>query len=623
EHATAIDKICEAVAGLPLGVELAAGWVEHIPVAEMNRSLVEIAVEPAQANSLVDRHQTLHTVFEYSWRLLSAQAQQILARLSAFRGGFDRAAASAVAGSNLSDLSLLLAHSLVQRVTAGRYDLHPLVQEFTARKIDPAQVPILFGTHSFYYLTMLTSTEQAKRAAALRADFDNIRSAWQWSVLATNAALIQPSAAPFGEFIAQFGLMADGNQLFADAVDRFDAIPQQQELVAQLLDQQAIFLRSLHGLRAISPLQQRVLTLTKNPKLQTSAHFDLANHYAEQGEWAQADFHFDQAEALSQASSDLGMYIGTVEERIHINAIHFRGDFAEGITRLEELLRLLDTATTPINNAENIRFRLLQSLPLIAVRHRNYGLSIRYANQALAWAQQIAHRPSQCHSLLDLALAEQFAGLYDQALAHNQAALAIAEEIGDTDEIALLQANLCLTLRQQGALEAALVYGQAAIESLHRLGNLRIEGQARNRVGHTLLALERWGDAEGAYAEALAVWASRQHPNRHEAVAGRAVALFHLGRQAEALALVNQVLDFVAVNDLVGIVEPVLLLLNCETVLAGCGEVAEARKVLQRAAVWVQTIAARISDEGVRAAFLYNRPDNQALKRRLASLCDE
>lgn len=610
-----IYKLCDQVAGLPLGIELAASWVEHFSVTEIRVSLAAIAVEPAQAASYVNRHQTLGNVFEYSWRLLSPQQQQILARLSAFRGGFDRTAANAVTGNNLSDLSVLLAHSLVQRVTAGRYALHPLVQEFAAQKVDPTAAALLFAAHSLHYLTLLTGTEPTQRAT-LRIDFDNMRSAWQRAVLATDGALIEPRVVAFGEFITQFGGMIDGNALFADAVDRFEGNPAQQELVALLLDQQARFARGLHGLRAAYPLQQRVLALTKHPKLQTNAHFDLANHYAEQGEWAQADFHFDQTEALAQVSPDLGFYIGAVEERIHINAIHFRGDFVQGIARLEELLRLLDTVTTPINNAENIRFRILQSLPLLAIRQRDYGLAIRYANQALAWARQRADRYHEGSILLDLALAEQFAGLYTQAVTHNQAALTIAEEMDDTDHMALLKANLCLTLRQQGDLAAALRYGQAAIASLCVLGNRRIEGQARNRVGHTLLALERWGEAEAVYTMALAVWEATQHPNRYEAVAGRAVALLHLGRQDAALPLVDEVLAFVTAHDLAGIVEPVLLLLHCATVLTACNATVQADAVLQRAACWVQIVADRICEETVRAAFL-NRPDVQQLQRRL------
>jgi DNA-binding SARP family transcriptional activator len=617
---TAIDSFCAQVAGLPLGIELAASWVEHFTVAEIGHSLTEIVIEPAQGDGYVNRHQTLNALFEYSWRLLSPAQQTILARLSAFLGGFDRAAGSAVADSNLSDLSLLIAHSLVQRVAAGRYDLHPLVQEFAAGKLALTAAPRLYGAHAAYYLPLLASTESTKYAT-LQIDFANIRTSWQRAVEAANGALIEPQVTAFGEFIMRFGGMADGNRLFAAAADTFAenpaaGNPAQAELVAQLLDQQARFVRALHGLPALAPLQQRVLTLTQKPKLQANAHFDLANHYAEQGEWAQADFHFDQTEALAQASSDLGFYIGAVEERIYINTLHFRGDFAQAIAQLEAMVQLLDTATTPVTDADNLRLRLLRALAMVAMRYRDYGAATHYATLALACTRQIAHRYHECSCLLDLALAEQFAGLFADAVSHNQAALAIAEAIGDTDTIALLKANLCLTLRQQGELTAALDDGLAAVASLRTLGNRRIEGQARNRLGHTLLALARWAEAATAYGEALTVWAPTQHPNRYEAVAGRAVALYHLGQHAEALALVQEVLTFVATADLVGIVEPVLLLLNCATVLTDCGEGAAAQQTLQRADDWVQLVAGRIRDNTVRTAFLA-RPDVRQLVARM------
>jgi tetratricopeptide (TPR) repeat protein len=220
---------------------------------------------------------------------------------------------------------------------------------------------------------------------------------------------------------------------------------------------------------------------------------------------------------------------------------------------------------------------------------------------------------------LDIALAEQFAGLYPAAIAHNLEALAIARAIGAFEDVGLLQANLCLTMRQSGDWDEGLRYGLAAIAVLEEVKWARGLGQARNRVGHTLLALERWADAYAAYEEALLVWAPLQHPNRYEALAGRAVAAAHLGKQDEALALVAEVLDFTAAAGLAGIVEPVLLLLNCATVLCDAGQRARAQEVLAQADAWVQTIAGRISDDAVRAAFLHERPDNQRLRERMAA----
>jgi tetratricopeptide (TPR) repeat protein len=221
-----------------------------------------------------------------------------------------------------------------------------------------------------------------------------------------------------------------------------------------------------------------------------------------------------------------------------------------------------------------------------------------------------------------LALAEQFAGLFDDAASHNLEALALAEEISAVDDIGLLSANLCLTLRQTDRLIEGLAYGRKGAEVLKSLQIQRQEGQARNRIGHTLLALHRWDDADAAYADALAVWEPLQHPNRYEAVAGRAVAAFHLNRRDEALALIDEALSFVEHEGLQGIVEPVLLLLNCAAVLRRVGQAERAQGALQRAETWLRAIAGRISDEGVRQSFV-NRPDNRELERRLGTTLAE
>lgn len=113
-----IGDICEQVGGLPLGIELAASWVEHFSVAEIGQSLAQIEVEPKQADELVLRHHSLSSLLEHSWRLLDPELQQVLIRFSVLRGGFDRMAAATVADSGLSDLSALIGHSLGRAVAA-------------------------------------------------------------------------------------------------------------------------------------------------------------------------------------------------------------------------------------------------------------------------------------------------------------------------------------------------------------------------------------------------------------------------------------------------------------------------------------------------------------------------
>ena len=614
-----ILAICEQLAGLPLGIELAASWVEHYSVAEIVQSIGNVAVQPQQTEGLLQRHHKLSSVFEVSWQLLSLRQQLILARLSVFRGGFDRAAVTLVAESSLNDLSTLIAHSLVQRVVVGRYDLHPQIQELAAGKLARDEELELYTQYSHHYLLKIINTLRAEWASRLRLDFENIRTAWQRAVNVGDAAIIQQAATPFGDYMAHFGLLPDGERLFQVAAARFDGVAEHHELVARLLEQQSNFAHPLYGMKVASLLQQRMLTLTNDRALRIKTHSNLANYYAEIGAWNEADAHFDSITVLAEASSDLGIYIRSVENRIRVNALHFRGDFAEGIARLEEMIGRLARAPEPIADAENIHRALLSTLTGVTMRYGDYALAMHYCHENLTRLSHLGPQRERVQMLSGLALAEQYAGMYDEAIGHHLEAFALAKEIGDTDDMGILKVNLCLTQRQRGQLDEALAYGVEAVEILSKLGHERIEGQARNRVGHTLSVMGRWADADAAYGEALVVWEPLQHPNRYEAVAGRAVAALRLGRHTEALAFVDEVLDFVASKGLVGIVEPVRLLLNCEVVLTELGQTERGHNTLQQADAWVQTIAGRISDAGVREAFLNNRPDNQLLQRRILS----
>lgn len=625
QQRTAIEQVCAAVAGLPLGIELAAGWVEHFTVAEIGQSLTQIAAAPQLTDEHVARHQTLAGVFAYSWQLLNPGQQQLLARLTIFRGGFDRAAVDAVAEGNVSDLSMLIVHSLVQRLSAGRYDLHPLVREFAMAKLSPTAHATLAARHSHHYLKRLATVTHTD---LLHADFDNVRCAWQQAVAAGERDILEPVVVRFGEFTAQFSYLPDAYRLFSRAVAKFEPSasthkPQHDEFVAHLLDQQWHCARPIHGLQQAEQYLQRLLVYTRDTELLIKTYLELATKHAEAGAWEEVEQTLAQVERLTQTSTDPHIYVPAIEGPIHIRAIHFRGDYAAGIQQLKALLAWLDTlpdsAFTTRQTAADLRMRVLQSLALVAMRYGDYALGIAAAKENLSLFDSAIQRPKRSWVLLDLALAEQFAGFFQRAIRHNQEALAIAEETGAIDDIGLLKANLCLTLRQAGDLEGALRYGEEAVAALLSIGLARMEGQARNRVGHTLLAMSRWSDAAATYGAALTLWAALAHPNQYEALAGQAVAHFELGNQDQALVAAQTVWAFVRENGLAGIVEPALLLAHCAKVLLGCQKLAEGRAVLAAAQRWIQQIADRISNTATRTAF-YAKPEHQRLAAMIEQL---
>lgn len=97
-NVAAVTRICHQVQGMPLGIELAAGWLELLMLeeiaAEIDRSLDLLATD---LRDVPARQRSLRAVFETTWQLSSERERALLPLLSFFRGPFSREAAAAVA----------------------------------------------------------------------------------------------------------------------------------------------------------------------------------------------------------------------------------------------------------------------------------------------------------------------------------------------------------------------------------------------------------------------------------------------------------------------------------------------------------------------------------------------
>jgi predicted ATPase len=152
EVAPAVAGICRLVAGLPLGIELAASWTRLLPCAEIAGEIAQnLDFLADAAPDLPARQQSLRAVFDYSWGLLAPAEQQMLRQLAVFRGSFTREAATsvvelrieneelkkdaaaaspAILNSPFSILNLLASlvdKSLVRRVAAGAGATQPII----------------------------------------------------------------------------------------------------------------------------------------------------------------------------------------------------------------------------------------------------------------------------------------------------------------------------------------------------------------------------------------------------------------------------------------------------------------------------------------------------------------
>ncbi|MGL4649771.1 MAG: AfsR/SARP family transcriptional regulator, partial [Caldilineaceae bacterium] len=85
----AVSAICRLVQGFPLGIELAASWIELLAPAEIAVE-IEKNLDFLEADGQDERRRSIRAVFDSTWRLLTPGEQEAFARLSILRGRFSR-----------------------------------------------------------------------------------------------------------------------------------------------------------------------------------------------------------------------------------------------------------------------------------------------------------------------------------------------------------------------------------------------------------------------------------------------------------------------------------------------------------------------------------------------------
>ena len=289
QNAHAVARICQILEGTPLGLELAAAWVRALSCqeicTEIEQSLQFLTASSAQ---VPDRHRSLHAVFDSSWQRLSVGAQKVVLRLSIFRSQFDRAAATEIADASLLTLAELIDHSFVRRVGAGEYQMHELMRQLAAEKIeaDKALYKQTQQSHAFYFSRYLEERtepflgDNANQVLfEIEERFGDIRLAWVYLVEHAHYRYLDAILDALNRFCRTRGRIAHGAELVEDALAAMEIHPRtsnETELYrARLMSRLGNFYVSLGEHKKAHVLVTETLQLCEN--LQLDIADDLAN----------------------------------------------------------------------------------------------------------------------------------------------------------------------------------------------------------------------------------------------------------------------------------------------------------------------------------------------------------
>ncbi len=529
-----ISRICHLVEGLPLGIELAAGWLGLLSCTEIAAEIEQnLDFLETSLRNVPGRHRSMRAVFDHSWVLLSTMEKNVYAKLSIFRGGFQRHAAQHVAGATLPTLAGLADKSLLIPTTPGRYELHELLRQYAAEKLEShdleishdflmyggskAAIPSARLRHSLYFMEFLSKQDEAlhgdqpqQAVAEIKADLDNIRFGWYWCVtnpVVWNWALsveridqIEQGIGSLAHFYDLTGLFQEGIDGFQTAAERIEALladghgpPTATQRIlsklrleqAQLLNQAGQYTEALRAARAAVRLAQT----TETPSLEAAARHQAGKALVGAGQYQAAQTELDQALALARQAEQARLE-AKIWRRLGIIASN-QSDHLRAQAAFEQALMI-------VTQANNVRGQslVLNNLGVVAKRQGDYVAAQAAYQEALRCFRQTEDVWGESLVLNNLGTVAYSQGRYGEALRHYQQSLRLSHELGDRTNKGIVLENLGELYTRLGAYPRARDYYEQSLR-LRRAMKDRY-GQAQVWAGLALLQHDL-GDDEAAY----------------------------------------------------------------------------------------------------------------------------
>jgi predicted ATPase len=228
-------RICRALDGMPLAIELAAARLRAMSIDQLASRLDDrFRLLTSGSRTALPRHKTLRAVIDWSWELLTDAERMVLRRLAVFSGGASLEAAERVCigdgvepGQVLELLTSLAEKSLLlaEGDSAPRYRMIGTIKEYAGHRLAEAGESDLARHAHLAYFTELAETadphlrraEQLEWLAALEAEHDNIGSAMRGAIAAGEAHGAMRLASGAGWYWWLGGHKAEGNELITAA----------------------------------------------------------------------------------------------------------------------------------------------------------------------------------------------------------------------------------------------------------------------------------------------------------------------------------------------------------------------------------------------------------------------
>jgi predicted ATPase len=241
ENADSVVQICRRLDGLPLALEIAAGWLRILSLRDLLSQLDDrLDLLESTARNVPGRRQTLREAIRWSYDRLSPPEQALFRRLAVFNGSFPWESARQiclpdVGPSEFLNLMIrLVDHHLISRDSRGAQAVISMlttIRAFAREKLDEAgEGEEVESAHSCFYLALadqaaphLVGTGQVAWLERLESDHDGLRLALSRFVERGREDEALRMAGVLWRFWLSRGYLAEGIRRLRTVLDRFSA----------------------------------------------------------------------------------------------------------------------------------------------------------------------------------------------------------------------------------------------------------------------------------------------------------------------------------------------------------------------------------------------------------------